>query len=159
MNYHSILTCYWTCWNNTTLLVFGSPPWLVILCCDVSLDIPLTGFAHTALLIHILCLKQFLFYWFLPVQRMHVIGELLPTKTAGTALLSRMDGNLHSSPSHDDNYKRVQTKFCLLPIICILRTFYSLIIICHPFNHGLCEHALFCSYQNYSNESSIYVLQ
>ena len=33
---------------------------LVILCCDVSLDISLAGFAHTALIIHILCLKQFL---------------------------------------------------------------------------------------------------
>ena len=92
MNYHSTFTCYWTCWYNTSLLVFRSPPWLIILCSNVALDIPLTGFAHTALVIHILSLKQFLFDGFLPVQGMHIIGVPLSTKTAGTTMIVVQDG-------------------------------------------------------------------
>ena len=73
-------------------MVFRSPPWLIILCSNVALDIPLTGFAHTALVIHILSLKQFLFDGFLPVQGMHIIGVPLSTKTAGTTMIVVRDG-------------------------------------------------------------------
>ena len=56
----------------------------------------------------------------------HSIGGPLPTKTAGTAMLSRIDGSLLSLLSRGDGYKRVQlpTPNYLYPAY-----FYSLIML------------------------------
>ena len=124
---------------KSLLLYFGSPTWWIILCWDVSLDIPLAGSAHTAILSSTFSVWNG-FCLMASLGNSHSIGGPLPTKTAGTALLSRMDGNLHSSLSHDDGYKRVQ-----LPAPNFLYPAYFYSWICYQFNHELCEHALFCN--------------
>ena len=79
---------------------FRSPAWPVTCRQDMSFNILLTGFAHTALSINFLHLEKPLLDAVIPGGRVGVVGRSLSAQLTWSTQLPWMDSGPRSSPTH-----------------------------------------------------------